>query len=935
MRFSRLTAIAGWTPVLAVSLATPAHAGDVPLYQPIPAWVKDAPPIDTARRSEGSPLLVFDIQQKLEGDTAWNYTDTAVRADTPAALAQLGTITASWSPDKGDLIIHRAQILRGTEVIDLLASAKFDVLRREQQLESRAIDGTLTSTMAVPGLRVGDILRLTMTITRSDKAFAGHVQTGAPIVAEPVKAAFTRLRVLWPDDRRFRWSTGGRITVPSGADKVSGGLHELNVPVPIAKPGEMPDDAPSRFRSAPWFQITNFADWKEVSRVLAPLFATQGLIPEGSPLAGEIAAISGASSDPVERTARALELVQGKIAYLAITMNNGNYTPQPPARTWELRYGDCKAKTLMLLAMLRGMGIEAEPVLARAQGGDALPELLPMPGDFDHVLVHAVIGGRDYWLDGTGAGTRKDDLADTPPFFHVLPLRLQGADLLALPMHANARANVAVKLDLDMGAGVDIPPLYTVTIAFRGADAAQFNTSWTQTGVAERKDMLNAVIARYAGQGAVISQNFSYDDRTSMATITGNGIGSSGWTFESGHMRLPVDMMQSPFSPDRTRLAWHDIPVATPQPQTRTWVTRFQLPETGTGFRPEGDPAIRATLGGGLLERSGAMAQGTYTLAESVAYGGAEISAADTSAEKARAASAGKVTLALIAPADTRRSWQYGDAAGRTLLEPVEAAMAAMIAADPAKPEGFEMRSSLRSAVLDWRGAASDLDRAIALEPRAADYLARSGLRETLGDLPGALKDAVAAEALEPAEAAGISRHAGVLSRMGRHDEALALLADRLDTSGEDHISYVAVQAELLADAGRAAEGVALLDKAIAAKPGDPQLLNSRCWLKGTRNLALDTALRDCTRAIELAESPAAMLDSRAMVYFRMGRMDDALADYDAALQSVPAAAPSILMHGIILTRTGHGTEGQAQIVQALRMVPTLSARFKGYGIAP
>jgi len=934
MRFNSLAGSSAILAIMAATLATaPALASETPLYQPAPAWVTPAPAIDPAKAAQGSPLMIFDMQQRIDGDKVWNYVDTAFRADTPNALTQLGTLSASWSPDKGDLIIHRVVIIRGSEEIDVLGTAKFDVLRREQQLEKRSLDGELTSTMAVPGLRVGDIVRLTLSTTRADAALAGHVQSGAPVMAEPFSAGFARVRILWPEGKGMRWQAGPKVDLSQDAAVLNGGYRELNLPIPIAKRPEMPADSPSRYRSPPWFQLGNFAGWEDVSKVMAPLFATDGLIAPGSPLAAEVATIASASSDPLERTARALELVQGKIAYLAVSMNGGNYVPQPPAKTWELRYGDCKAKTLLLLSMLRAMGIEAEAVLARSQGGDALPTLLPMPADFDHVLVHARIGGKDLWLDGTTVGTRKVDLADAPPFFHVLPLKPAGSGLLAITPHANVRPNVAVTLKLDHSAGVDLPSIFDVSLAFRGAEAAQLNTQWVQAPVSQHRDMLNAIIQRYAGQVQISTQSFTYDDRSSVATITARGLLATDWKFERGGMRQQITLLQSSFEPDRARPLWRDIPVATEQAVSRDWNTRFILPDGGKGYTIDGDPAISAMLGGAHLVRSGSLSGGVYSVIERIDQTGSEIAAADVSTEKARVAAARAATVALVAPPGVRRSWQYGDAASRALLRPVEAVLAAAIADQPDKPEPLETRANLRSLVLDWRGAVTDIGRAIALEPRANDLLMRSALLENMGEQAGALKDAISAQDLDPASSAGIGRRAGILSRMGRHDEALALLQERIDAAGQDRFEMISAQADLMSDAGKAAEAISLLDSTIATKPGDPVLLNTRCWIKATRGIALDTALRDCTKAIELSENSAQILDSRAMVYFRMGRMEDAMADYDAALQAVPSLAPSILMRGVILKHGGNTAEGQPLIDQALRMDPTILPRFKGYGI--
>ena len=113
-----------------------AQAADKVVYQPVPGWVKPAPAIDPAKITPDSPvLLLLDNQQRLEGGEVWQYTDTATRIASPEMLGQAGTVTLQWQPAAGDLIVHRAEIIRGAEHIDLLKSGtSFDVLRREQQL---------------------------------------------------------------------------------------------------------------------------------------------------------------------------------------------------------------------------------------------------------------------------------------------------------------------------------------------------------------------------------------------------------------------------------------------------------------------------------------------------------------------------------------------------------------------------------------------------------------------------------------------------------------------------------------------------------------------------------------------------------------------------------------------------------------------------------
>ncbi len=125
-----------------------------------------------------------------------------------------------------------------------------------------------------------------------------------------------------------------------------------------------------------------------------------------------------------------------------------------------------------------------------------------------------------------------------------------------------------------------------------------------------------------------------------------------------------------------------------------------------------------------------------------------------------------------------------------------------------------------------------------------------------------------------------------------------------------------------------------MLDAAVTAHPGNPSLLNSRCWLKATHKLALDTALKDCTRAIELSNSPANALDSRAMVYFRLGRTEEALGDLNAALDTDPDLAAALYMRGVVRKAAGQAGS-EADLAGARMMSPRIDAEYGKWGIKP
>ncbi|MDQ0251639.1 tetratricopeptide (TPR) repeat protein [Sphingomonas kyeonggiensis] len=917
-------------------LAGTAHAGDQPLYKPAPDWVQPVPALDIKTVTADDPIFLrVDQQQRLQGDEVWAYADMMLNISSPEVLTQAGTLQFPWEPTGGDLIVHSVEILRGGETIDVLkAGQKFTVLRREQMLERAQMNGLLTATMAVEGLRVGDVLRVVVSTVRRDPALGGRLQTIAPLVAAPAPVKYAHLRVIWPEALKMNFKAQ---YLPDTFVPVShGGFREIGVNMPLPEPADMPGDAPLRFRPLPVFEATTFANWEEVSRTMAPLYQTDGAIAPDGPIAAEVAKIAAASSDPRTRAAMALQLVQEQVRYLYRGMDGGNYVPQTPAQTWTLRYGDCKAKTLLLTAMLRALGIEAEPALVNATLGDNVPNRIPAPAAFDHVIVRATIGGQVLWLDGTQLGSRQADLDDVPPFHNALPLRPAGAGLEKMPLRANSRPDASVDVELDGRAGVNLPAPFTLRAELRGASAMTLRLS-NQMGKEKAADMADLTVGQYVANAQVSERNVRYDEASGTTILTASGIASPGWSKEDGRYRLDLDTAVNSveFAPDRSKPEWAAIPVSSGDPGSTRIRTRIRLPGGGAGFVLEGDQTLPASLAGAALSRNVQLAGEWVTVEDRATTGVREIAPADIPAVRAQVDAAKLRLLKLDAPENTPPYWKLiAPARAGKLLDPVLAVYAKRIAAKPNEVEGYSARASFLEGIYDRKAALVDIDKVIALAPTADNYLWRARVRIALGDDVKALEDMKKARTLEPGSATALDGYARLRADHGGADEALALVAERLKTAGKDKNDLLMLQSSLLGDAGKTTEAVAAIDGAIKATPGNPSLLNQRCWIKGTLNVALDTALKDCTKAIELSDSSASILDSRGLVYFRLGRMDDALADFDAALDQVPGMAASLFMRGVVKTKSG--VPDAADDLAAARMIsPRIDEDYAKYGIKP
>src|SRR5207237_3849325 len=141
----------------------------------------------------------------------------------------------------------------------------------------------------------------------------------------------------------------------------------------------------------------------------APLYEKASEIAPTSPIKAEADAIAARTKDPKARAFAALQLVEDKTRYFFLGMGDGGYVPANAEDTWARRFGDCKAKTALLLALLKNLGLDAEPVLVNLGGGDGLDELPPALANFNHVIVRVKINGQSYWLDGTRTDDRNPE----------------------------------------------------------------------------------------------------------------------------------------------------------------------------------------------------------------------------------------------------------------------------------------------------------------------------------------------------------------------------------------------------------------------------------------------------------------------------------------------------------------------------------------------
>ena len=468
-----------------------------------------------------------DLQLHLSEKGQAQYLDYRVKILQPSAL-QLGNISIVWSPTAGAPIVHELKVYRDGEVTDVLTSASFEILRREDQLEAAKLDGRLTAVLRVPDLRVGDELEVGITTFASDPTL-GSDTAGVLVLAAS------------PSPGRYRlglgWDRGYQPTLKMTADMTAAMTKSANeVDFRFDNPVGMssPKDAPMRYQWQRAVEYSRFNDWPALSRRFAPLFAKAATLAAESPLKREAARIVAAQLHPLDRAAAALKLVQQDVRYIYVGLNGGNLLPATADETWQRRYGDCKGKTALLLALLSELGIEAEPVLINSGGADdGLDQRLPNPQFFDHVLVRAHIGGATYWLDGTLPPVAAPSLGPVYPIHWDLPLTTQGSGLEKLAWRPPVAPDEVHLFEIDARAGFDTPARITSTAVVRGIKGLQAEAQFSSLTSAQ-------ILAGFRQQAVGdIWQNIDdvkwhYDAKAGASILTIVGTGSVSWEKDDG-----------------------------------------------------------------------------------------------------------------------------------------------------------------------------------------------------------------------------------------------------------------------------------------------------------------------------------------------------------------------------------------------------------------
>lgn len=364
-------------------------------FGPAPSWTEPLPSEGDSAGVEGDGIVELLLDRQMNPVEEALFVHYARKLTNASGVQRGSQLTFSWDPAYQTLTLHSVAVVREGRRIDALRRDQVKVIQREQEMDWHLFDGSLTAVLVLDDVRAGDVVEYAFTRGGYNPIFGGRYLDRLGVGAS-VPLSNVRFRLLWPRERHLFTKAHGDVPERQVTEK--DGIVEYVWEAKRAPAVLAQSDLPSWFDAYPWVQLSEFDTWNDVARWAAPLYALDS---PGAEVRAIAQRIDAAEASAGARTAAALRFVQDEVRYLGMEMGTGSYRPNPPATVLARRFGDCKDKALLLVAILRELDVPAWPALVNTEARQRLDAWHPSPAAFNHVIVRVELEEKELWLDPT------------------------------------------------------------------------------------------------------------------------------------------------------------------------------------------------------------------------------------------------------------------------------------------------------------------------------------------------------------------------------------------------------------------------------------------------------------------------------------------------------------------------------------------------------
>ncbi len=349
-----------------------------------------------------SIYLLYEGTFSFEADgrtkSVFHQIERVVTAD---GVEGAGTASAWWSPWYDERPVITARVIAKDGTVSMLDPKAIVEATADEEPDMFSDQKVLRAPL--PGVAAGSVIETVITLDgKSPIAGAGkygRFNFGAGVPLEIVRLTFDAPLAIPP-----------RIVNKSGVTprtvEENGRRRIIFEKLHSAAVEDEETYLPSDELTNPYVAFSTGKSWHDIASSYAAIVDKQIA---GGDLKDVVQRAIGTATGRDTITAKLLEVIEKDVRYAGVEVGDGSIVPRTPKSVLQKKYGDCKDKATLLVAMLRTAGITAHVVLLDSGTGfDTIAEL-PGADNFNHAIV-VVDGEPALWVDPTDEFARPGEL---------------------------------------------------------------------------------------------------------------------------------------------------------------------------------------------------------------------------------------------------------------------------------------------------------------------------------------------------------------------------------------------------------------------------------------------------------------------------------------------------------------------------------------------
>lgn len=539
-----------------------------------PGWVKEIP-FSTENIDEdngGYQYLLLDFQDNLVNQSIFRHFVVSIL--TSEGIQSMSDIEVTYDPSYQHLVFHSLRIIRDGKILERLSTTDIKLIQRETKHERSIYDGSLSAIINLDDVRELDIIEYSYSITGFNPIKKGrYSREYSHQFSVPVNHIVNRIVSSSDNPLKYKLIEGARE--PEIFESGNEIAYVWNIRIPELFFYD--DNTPDWFESGEGISLSTYKSWQEVVELTLPLYKINSGLVAGIVIPN----VSGLSGE--DRIMELITLVQDEIRYLGLESGIGAYKPHSPVQVYNQRYGDCKDKSLLLVALLRQEGITAYPLLVNTSLEHMVDESLPGYNAFNHCVVNLQYKGKDYYVDPTltNQGGKLDNLY-FPGYKTGLLIKKGETGLTELPFNSNGALDIEEDIYVQAIGGKAKFEIVSRYSGSRADNIREYFRSSSRKSI--QKEYLDYYSALYPG--VKVTEDVEIIDSTrstSNQVITKEYYEIDNFWLDSddgsyiyceAYPLVLESQIDYPDTPDRT------MPYYTGEPQSFSQITRIHLPES-------------------------------------------------------------------------------------------------------------------------------------------------------------------------------------------------------------------------------------------------------------------------------------------------------------------------------------------------------------------